>query len=82
MLYSCILCVALSLDLFVMSDNVCELPGEPIRNTFGCGCYFAVECYGIVGVCWACDPSVHLDVPSIGFVYVCVCRKLSPHLGV
>ena len=29
-----------------------------------------------------CDPSVHLSVPSIGFVYVFVCRKLSPHLGV
>ena len=26
-------------------------------------------------VCCACDPSVHLDVPSIGFVYVCVCQK-------
>ena len=24
-----------------------------------------------------CDPSVHLSVPSIGFVYVCVYRKLS-----
>ena len=31
-------------------------------------------------VCCACDPSVHLDVPSIGFV--CVCRKLSTDLGV
>ena len=31
-------------------------------------------------VCCACDPSVHLDVPSIGFV--CVCWKQSPHLGV
>ena len=30
----------------------------------------------------ACDPSVHLSVPSIGFVYVFVCRKLSPHLRV
>ena len=28
----------------------------------------------------ACDPNVHLNVPSIGFVYVFVCRKLSPHL--
>ena len=28
----------------------------------------------------ACDHSVHLSVPSIGFVYICVCRKLSPHL--
>ena len=31
-------------------------------------------------VCSACDPSVHLSVPSIGFVYVFGCRKLSPHL--
>ena len=28
------------------------------------------------------DPSAHLNVPSIGFVYVFVCRKLSPHLRV
>ena len=26
-------------------------------------------------VCFASDPCVRLDVPSIGFVYVCVCRK-------
>ena len=32
--------------------------------------------------CCACDPSVHLSVPSIGFDYVFVCRKLSPHLRV
>ena len=32
--------------------------------------------------CCACDPSVHLSVPSIGFVYVFVCRKLSPNLRV
>ena len=34
----------------------------------------------------ACDPSVYLRVPSIGFVYVFVCRKLAPlselyHMG-
>ena len=28
--------------------------------------------------CCACDPSVYLSVPSIGFV----CQKLSPHLRV
>ena len=33
-------------------------------------------------VCCACDPSVHLDVLSMGFVCVSGCRKLSPHLGV
>ena len=27
-------------------------------------------------------PSVHLSVPSIGFVYVFVCRKLSLHFRV
>ena len=32
--------------------------------------------------CCACDPSMHLSVPSIGFVYVFVCRKLSTHLRV
>ena len=26
-------------------------------------------------VCCACDPSVHLGLPSICFLYVCVCRK-------
>ena len=66
-----------------------------ISNIFGCGCYFVAECSGWMKVlcwidhgipkskecgCWACDPSVHLDAPSIGFVYVFVCRKLSPHL--
>ena len=29
-----------------------------------------------------CGPSGRLDVPSLCFVCVFVCRKLSPHLGV
>ena len=33
-------------------------------------------------VCCASVPSEHLDVPSICFVCVFVCQKLSPHLGV
>ena len=32
--------------------------------------------------CCASDPSLHPSVPSIGFVYVFVCRKVSPHLRV
>ena len=32
--------------------------------------------------CCAYDPSVHLIVPSIGCIYVFVCRKVSPHLRV
>ena len=33
-------------------------------------------------VCCACDPNERLSAPSICFVCVFVCRKLSPHLGV
>ena len=40
MLYPCILCVALLMDLFFL--RVCELFGETIRNMFGCSCYFLV----------------------------------------
>ena len=28
--------------------RVCEMFGETVRNMFGCGCYFVVECYGNV----------------------------------
>ena len=50
-LYPCMLCVALLIDpcvLCVACLTVCELFGETIRNMFGCGCYFIVECYGSV----------------------------------
>ena len=33
-------------------------------------------------VCCACDTNERLSAPSICFVCVFVCRKLSPHLGV
>ena len=51
MLYPCILCVALLMDLFVLCVaclTVFELFGEIICNVFECGCYFVVECYGSV----------------------------------
>ena len=35
-----------------------------------------------VCVCYACDPNERLSAPSICFVCVFVCRKLSPHLKV
>ena len=31
-------------------------------------------------MCCACDPSEHLDTPSICFVWGFVCWKISPHL--
>ena len=49
MLYPCMFCIALSMDLFVL----CVV-----------------------------DSSVLLDAPSICFVCVFVCRKLSPYLRV
>ena len=33
-------------------------------------CWLDREC-----VCCACDPSIPLDVPSMGFVNVCMCRE-------
>ena len=52
MLYPRMFCVALSMyrGCFVccVSDSICELFGDAIRNMFGCGYYFIVECYGVV----------------------------------
>ena len=45
MLYPCILCVALLMDLFVLCIACLTVLVKTIRNMFGCGCYFVVECY-------------------------------------
>ena len=45
MLYHCMFCVALSMNLF----------GETILNMFGCVCYFVVECDGVVVCGWRCS---------------------------
>ena len=78
-------------------DGVCELFGKTIRNMFGGVCYFVAEscCVwllvlywidhagsSIECVCCVGGPNERLDAPSICFVCVFVCRKLSPHLGV
>ena len=58
MVYPCILCVALLMNRYVLCpvfNSVCELFGETIRNMFGCGCYFVVECYGSVECGWRCS---------------------------
>ena len=90
MLYPCIFCVTLLMDLFVLCVACFTVFVNCLVNQFAI-------CLGVVVilllnvmdvlrvcggalldrpcVCCACDPSVHLYVPSIGFVYVCVCRK-------
>ena len=45
-------------------------------------CWIDRVCSSKECACCVCDPSVHLSVPAIGFVYVFVCRMLSPHLRV
>ena len=91
MLYPYIFCIVLLMNL----DSVSDLFGVAIRNIFGCGCYFVVEFMEVLSVggglevlrlidrvCCNCDTCVHPDVPLIGFVWVCICLKLSPPFGV
>ena len=49
MLYPCILYVALLMDLLVLCVACLRIDGKTVRNMFGCGCYFVVECYGSLG---------------------------------
>ena len=63
-------------------DSVCELFGETIRNGLIKCCWIDHVWSSIECVCCACGPSERLDAPSICFVRVFVCRKLSSHLGV
>ena len=54
MLYHCIVCVSLLIDLLVLCvasltlDSVCQWFGKTIHSMFGCGYYFVVECNGSV----------------------------------
>ena len=90
MLYLCMFCVALSMDLFCfvgcVSDSVCELFVKQFAISLGVVVILNVmEVWSVGGdalldcvwyskeyVCCACDSSVHLDVPSIGCVWVCL----------
>ena len=88
----CFVCCVLDCvcELFVeIIRNVCGCSCNFVVKCYGCDLVCVVvlcwidhvwsskEC-----VCCACDPSERLSAPSICFVCVFVCRKLSPHLGV
>ena len=66
---------------FAMCFGVVAILLLNVMDVFSvCGCALldsSIEC-----VWCACDPNERLSAPSICFVCVCVCRKLSPHLGV
>ena len=104
MLYPCMFCVALSMDLFVlcvtcltvfvnwlvkqfvMCLGVVTILLLNVRDVFSVcgGALLDRPCmvFQRVCVCCACDPNERLSAPSICFVCVFLCRKLSPHLGV
>ena len=88
MLYPCIFCVTLSMDLFVFVLRVFEWFGDTIRNMFGCVCYFLVQCDGVVMFClWFCMSEVislfrslrtglHVFALLMLFLYV-ICHTMS-----
>ena len=102
MLYPCMFCVALSMDLFVLCVACLTVFVNCLLKQFAiCLGVFVILLLNVMEllVClevlywidhvWsskecvcACGPSERLDAPSICFVCVFVCRKLSPHLGV
>ena len=73
MLYPCMFCVALSMEMFVLCvaclNGVCEMFGETIRNMFGWVCYFVVKGDGVV-VCVV--GGALLDRPCMVFHIMCV----------
>ena len=54
-LYPCMFCVALSMDLICLCVGCLTVFVETIRNMFGCVCYFVVQCDGVVVCCWRCS---------------------------
>ena len=47
MLYPCMFCVILSMDLFVLGFAYLTVFVKTIRNMFVCGCYFVDEGYEV-----------------------------------
>ena len=93
MLHPCMLCVALLMCLFVlfvaclvkqfaMCFGIVAVLLLNVMDIFsvGGGALLDRPCMVFHRMCCACDPSVHLNFPSICFVCLFVCRKLSPHL--
>ena len=85
----CVACLTVFVNCLVKQFAMCV----GVVAIFVVECYGCVVC--VVVLCWidhvwsskecvccACDPSERLSAPSICFVCVFVCRKLSPHLGV
>ena len=61
------ICLGMVVIVLLNVMEVFSVTGSVLLDT---PCMVFKEC-----ACSACDPSVHLCIPSIGFVYVFVCRK-------
>ena len=93
MLYPCMFCVALSMDLFVLCVVCLTKQFAICLGVFVILLLNVMKLLEVLNwiyhlwssidcVCCACGPSERLDAPSICFVCVFVCRKLYPHLAV
>ena len=83
--YVCLVCLTVFVNCLVKQFAMCL---GVVANLLLYMCLVWVEVLCWIHRVWsstecawyACNPSVHLSVPSICFVCVCVFRKLSPHL--
>ena len=88
----CFVCCVLDIVCELFGETIRNVFG--CNCYFVVECYGCVQCVCVV-LCWidhiwsskecvccTCDPNERLSAPSICFVCVFVCRKLSPHLGV
>ena len=87
MLYPCMLCVALLMCLFVLCVACLTVFVNCLVKQFAmCVGVVAILLLNVMDVFSVCVvhviPNERLSAPSICFVCVFVCRKLSPHLGV
>ena len=74
MLYPCMFCVALSMDLFVLCVACLTVFVNCLVNMFGCVCFIGVEGDGVV-VC-GCRCSIGID--HIWSSIECVCCACGP----
>ena len=79
----CVACLTVFVNCLVKQFAIClgviailVLNVMEVFSVGGCTCWIDRVWSSKEYVCCACDPIVHLDIPSIGFVYVCVCYSL------
>ena len=84
----CLACLTIFVNYFTKQFAICLgvvvillLDVMALFNMVGCA-LLCIPCMVFQRVCCVCNLSVRLDAPSICFVCIFVCRKLSPRLRV